>query len=90
MPQTVKKSELISLITVLAGLASGSAATLGVGLAAARTEMYSEFSKVRKIIAYPRRRMIKVNGLLSRNQVYTAKEDFSFVNDYIMSRTGKK
>ena len=52
---------------------------------ATRTEMYSDFSKTRKVKSYPRRNLIKVNGLLSRNQVYAMSEDFEFVKDYIIS-----
>ena len=87
MPNTVKKSELISLITVLAGLAAGNAATVGIGMNAARTEMYSEFAKTRKVISYPKRGLIKVNGVLSHNQVYAEKEDFDFVSNFINART---
>ena len=83
LPRQIKKAQLISDLTVLAGLAAGKPTTVGVGLNAARTEMYSEFSRVRKLKAYPRRGLIKVNGLLSRNQVYAAPEDFAFVYEYI-------
>ena len=56
----------------------------------ARTEMYSEFGKVRSVKACRRRNLIKVNGLLNHNQVYTEKEDFDFVLNYISSRVPKK
>ena len=48
--------------------------------------MYTDFSSVRKVKAYPRRGLIKVNQLLSHNQVYAEREDFDFVLDYIRSR----
>ena len=48
-----------------------------------RTEMYSEFSKVREIKAYPKTNVIKVNGLLEHNQVYAENEDFDFVLNFI-------
>ena len=89
MPATAEKSELISQISVLAGLASVDPMKVGIGMAAARTEMYTGFSKVRKVIACPRRQLIKVNGLFSRNQVYTAKKDYGFVCGYIMEKIGK-
>ncbi len=85
LPKQARKAEKIAGLTVLAGLAAGKPTVAGVGLNAARTEMYSDFSKVRRIKAYPRRRLIKVNGLLNRNQVYAEKEDFDFVLDYIRS-----
>ena len=86
MPKQAKKANLISALTVLGGIAAGNLSTVGVGLISARTEMYSEFAKTRKVKAYPRRELIKVNGLLSHNQVYAEKEDFEFVKDYILSR----
>ena len=63
----------------------GRTGTVGVGLNAQRTEMYTEFAKVRKVKAYPRRHLIKVNERLEHNQVFAAKEDFAFVKDYIVS-----
>ena len=84
MPQQAKKAEMLAEITMMAGLASGSLTTLGVGASAARTEMYSEFSKVKAVKSYPRRHLIKVNGILSHNQVYADKNDFEFVQKYIL------
>ena len=83
MPEQAKKAKAVSALTVLAGLFSRNVTTVGVGLNAARTEMYSDFSKVRKVIAYPHTNLIKVNELLSHNQVYAATEDFDFVLNYI-------
>ena len=60
--------------------------TAGVGMTAARTEMYTEFARVKRIKSYPRRGLIKLREGLSHNQVYTAKEDFAFVEGYIRSR----
>ncbi len=74
--------------TAIAGAASGRIGAAGAGINAQRTEMYSEFAKVRKVRAYPRRGLIKVNELLGHNQVYAAKEDFEFVKDYIVSHCG--
>ena len=87
-PRQAKKARKLAAVTALAGAASGNLTAAGVGMNAARTEMYSEFSKVRKVKAYPRRHLIKVNGLLEHNQVYAAKEDFAFVRDYIVSHCG--
>ena len=80
-----KKTKKIAGVTAAAGAASGSLTTMGVGINASRTEMYSEFSRVRRVKPYPRRNLIKVNGKLSHNQVYTRKEDFDFVYNYIVS-----
>ena len=81
-----KKAKKIGRVTMMAGAASGRIGTVGAGMNAQRTEMYSDFTKVRKIKAYPRRDLIKVNERLEHNQVYAAKEDFEFVKNYIASR----
>jgi hypothetical protein len=88
LPAQARKAGLISGATAAAGLLAGSVTAVGVGLTSARTSLYSEFSGVRKVQASPERNLIKVNGLLSRNQVYAADEDFDFVLDFITSRCG--
>lgn len=80
-----KRAQTLSELTALAGLASGRLTTVGVGMNAARTEMYSEFSRVRRVKAFPRRELIKVNQRLGHNQVYVKKADFAFVRDYILA-----
>ena len=81
-----RKAKKLGRATMIAGAASGRIGIVGAGMNAQRTEMYSDFSKVRKIKAYPRRDLIKVNELFGHNQVYAAKEDFEFVKNYIASR----
>ena len=83
-----KKAEKLGQATMIAGAATGGIGTVGAGMNAQRTEMYSEFAKVRKVKAYPRRNLIKVNERFGHNQVYAAKEDFEFVKDYILSHCG--
>ncbi|MBR0303610.1 MAG: hypothetical protein IJQ80_07150 [Clostridia bacterium] len=83
IPAQAAKARKIGRAAMIAGAAAGSRGALGAGIAAWRTEMYSEFSKVRRVKAYPRRNLIKVNGLLEHNQVYAAKADFDFVLNYI-------
>lgn len=80
-----KKAKAIGRATVMAGAASGKASTIGVGIAAQRTEMYTEFSKAKKVKPYPRRHVIKVKETLEHNQLYAPKEDFAFVLDYVVS-----
>lgn len=80
-----KKARKLGAATAIAGGAGGSLTAAGVGLNSMRTEMYSEFDRVRKVKAYPRRHTIKINQKLSHNQVYAAKEDFDFVKGYILS-----
>ncbi|MBQ9510876.1 MAG: hypothetical protein IJR55_04205 [Clostridia bacterium] len=80
-----RKAKKLGRATMIAGAASGRIGTVGAGMNAQRTEMYSEFAKVRKVKAYPRRGLIKVNERLGHNQVYAAKEDFEFVSNYIVA-----
>ena len=89
IPSQAKKAKKIAKATVFAGAASGSFSTMGAGMGAARTEMYSDFSKVRKIKVIRRRNTIKLNAPFSHNQVYASKEDFDFVEEYITSRCNK-
>ena len=80
-----KKAKKIAKATTLAGAAAGSLSTMGAGLGAARTEMYTAFSKVRKVKPCPRKKLIKVNEILNHNRVYTHPEDFEFVHQFIIS-----
>ncbi len=83
-----KRAKKVANAAVIAGLATRRLSTVGAGMAAQRTEMYSDFSKTRKVKAYPRRGLIKVNGRLDHNQVWVPREDFDFVKDFIISRCG--
>ena len=86
MPKQAKRAEILSALTVLAGLASRNVTTVGVGMSTARTEMYTEFDKVRKMRVISRRSRIKLREVFSTNEVYIAKEDFAFVKEYIETR----
>ena len=88
-PSQAKKARKIGAATALIGAASGNFSTMGAGMGASRTEMYSEFSKTRKVKAYSRRDLIKVNGLFNHNQIYAGKEDFGFVYNHIVQRVPK-
>ena len=80
-----KKAAKLSALTFASGAAAGNITTMGVGLNSVRSEMYSDFSKVRKVKAIPRRNVIKVNEKFGHNQVYAAAEDFEFVKGFILS-----
>lgn len=81
-----KKAEALGWLTAFAGAISGNLTTTGIGLVtAAKNTSTSEFKNVRKVIAKRRRETIYVNQLLSHNQVYAQKDDFSFVKDYIVA-----
>ena len=84
-----KKARMISKATMAAGLAAGRLSTVAAGMNARRTEMYSDFSKVRKVKIHPRRRLIKINSFLNHNQVYASKENFEFVKEFVISHCTK-
>lgn len=90
MEKQFRKSQILSMLTVLAGMASGSPQTAGAGLlAGAKRSSYSQFSKVKKIVARPRRHVIYVNESLNRNQVYVSPGDYGRVLEYILARCPK-
>ena len=90
MEKQVKKAEVLSLLTVLAGAAAKNPTAVGAGLmSSAKTTMYSEFSKVKNVKVYRRRGVIKVNSTFEKNQVYAEKADFDFVLDFITSHAKK-
>lgn len=86
MPRQYKKAQVMGLIATLVGVAGGNPTTAGAGmLAASRNASTSFFSKVKRVKAYRRRDLIKVNQLFFKNQVYVPEEDFDFVYNYIKS-----
>ena len=90
LPRQFKRAQAMGLITALVGLAAKRPTTAGAGLlAATKQASTSEFQHVRKVKAYPRRHLIKVNQPLSKNQVYVEAEDFDFVLDWIRTRCPK-
>ena len=55
----IKKAELISAITVIAGLAGGRPGVVGTGmLASARTYMYTSFDSVKELEILPKQQRI--------------------------------
>ena len=80
-----KKARKLGQATMLAGAVSGRMSTVIAGRNARRTELYSDFSRVRTVKARPRRHLIQVNERLSHNQVYAAPEDFAFVLEYLQA-----
>ena len=80
-----KKAKKLGSLTAAAGAASGSFSTMGVGINATRTELYSEFAKVKRVKCIPKRNTIKLNGAFNHNQVYAVEEDLEFVESFILS-----
>ena len=82
-PRQFKKAQILALIN---GLTATNLSALGNAMiVGSRSSMSSDWSKVRSVQCLPRRGVIKVNELLSKNQVYVSEEDFEFVRDYIVS-----
>ena len=87
LPRQFKRAQAMGLITALVGLAAKRPTTAGAGLLSATIQAStSDFKYVKKVKAYPRRHLIKVNETLNKNQVYAATEDFDFVLDWIRTR----
>ena len=87
LPRQFKRAQAMGLITALVGLAAKRPTTAGAGLlSATRQASTSDFKYVKKVKAYPRRHLVKVNETLNKNQVYAATEDFDFVLDWIRTR----
>ena len=85
-----KKAQAISWLTVFTGAAKDNIGAMGSGLlAGSKQKMTSEFKNVKTVIGLKKQNTIKVNQLLSKNQVYVKPEDYDFVFDYIASRCKK-
>ena len=85
-PQQFRKAQKLGAVTAAAGGVTGGFTTAGAGLlAASHNATVSDFDRVRRV--KPRRwfHVIKVNQLLTHNQIYVRNEDFDFVYDFIKS-----
>ena len=91
MPRQFKKAQAMSLVLILAGMATKNPGAAGQGmLAGAKSSMVSSFSHVRSVEIFRKRNVIKVNEKLGKNQVYACDQDFDFVVNYIKSHVTKK
>lgn len=83
----MKKAEALAFLTMLIGATANSPTTMGAGmLAGSRDRIYSDFSKVKKVKAYPGRNLIKLSSLFSKNQVYVEEQDYEFILRYIKEK----
>ncbi len=90
MQKQFKKSQVLSMITILAGVITGNVQATAAGmLAGSKQSSLSSFAKVKTIVTYEKRHVIYVNENFSRNQVYTDPADFAFVSEHIISRCKK-
>ncbi len=81
----VKKAQLISDITILAGLVAGSPTTVGVGINSSRTKMYTKFNSVRDLKVDRKHNTIHVNS----NQLYVMDDDLDMVWNYLLEHCTK-
>lgn len=90
MQKQYKKSQILSMIVSIAGVATGNiqAAAAGI-LAGSKQSTVSSFDKVISIMVNEKRNVIYVNEKLTKNQVYADALDFAFVRDTIISRCKK-
>lgn len=90
LAKKLKKSEIIELFTILVGVSSGKQSVAGSGLlAATRSNVYSNFKKVRSIKIDYEKNAIHLKELFKKNQIYVVDGDFAFVKEYIISKCPK-
>ena len=81
------KARALDILTMFAGAAAKNRTVTAAGLlSASGTSLYSRFSKVKKLRAYPKKNLITLSGPFFRNQVYADDEIFDLVYDYIQRR----
>lgn len=84
-PAQHKKAKKLSTATMIAGALSRRPGVMMAGrMSSAKTSSYSDFQRVKKVRASKAFSTIKVNETLEHNQVYTSKEDFEFVKNFII------
>ena len=89
-PKGKKIAKRIGTATAGVGGVGGSIGRVGQGiLVANHTSLSSDFKVVRSVKPHRRWHTINVNEPFAKNQVYTTKEDFDFVLDYILQHCPK-
>lgn len=90
MQKQFKKSQVLSMIVVLAGALAKNPQAAGAGLlAGSKQSLLSNFDQVKTIVVKEKRNVIYLNENLTRNQVYADTADFAFIRDHIISRCKK-
>lgn len=91
MPQQFKKAQAMSMVLMLAGLASGNVGRVGQGMMVRKKQsLSSSWADVREVVINRRLNTIKVNERLFKNQVYAEDVDFDFVVNYIKEHVGSQ
>jgi hypothetical protein len=90
MQKQFDRNKLVSMLTVLAGIAAGNPQAAGAGLlAGSRRNSYTKFSKVKTIVSRPSRDVIYVNESLSKNQVYADSDNYEVILNYLLHQCPK-
>lgn len=90
MQKQFKKSQLLSMVVILAGVVAGNIQATAAGiLAGSKQSSISCFEKVKSITVNEKRHIIYVNENLTKNQVYADTVDFAFISNAIISRCKK-
>ncbi len=80
-----EKAAALEMLTIYIGSATKNPSTTAAGLlSASGGSLHSSFSGVRKIVADSHSNLIRLNGLLVRNQIYPPEEDFEIILGYIL------
>lgn len=88
MKKSVKRTELLAMLGMLAGAAAGNPAVIGANiLGYSRKQMNTKFSNVRKIVLFRKRNCLKlISSDMTRNLVYIQAGDYPFVSQFIIER----
>ena len=78
-----KKAKKISEAAGAVGLASGNVTAMGIAANADRTEMYTDFGSVRRVVFRPMWHLVKLNAPFNHNQIYVHPADYEYVRQYI-------
>ena len=90
MQKQFQKSQVLSMVVVLAGVMTGNIQATAAGmLAGSKQSSLSSFEKVKSITVNKKRHVIYVNEKLSHNQIYADSGDFAFISEYIIKRCKK-
>lgn len=90
LPAQQEKAIKMGGVLTGVGILTGRPGSMGQGLlVASHTVLTSDFKTVKSVKPQRRWNTIKVNETLNKNQIYTTKEDFEFVLDYIRDHCPK-
>lgn len=90
VPKQFQKTQVLSGITVLAGMKSGKIGTVGTGLlSGSRFFLYTPWTSIKRIVFKPKANLILLYAPFNNNQIYVSGEEFDFVQNYVISHCGK-